>query len=326
MRLIDRYVYDVTRRLPEKQREDVALELKTEILEMVDDEAQGIKPTKTHVHSVLRRLGRPAKLADSYRDRPRYIIGPEYYESYIELLKTLLIVVLPIVAFLAFMTQLMVTRDPLIVTAVHAVGGTLEIAIHICFWTTAVFFAVEKSMAGRRRDETKEWTPDELPEIPPKQEITRTESYFGIAWSVFAIIATLFQIPAIHQMIQANVPLFFADELWPAWTLGLLAVSLLSLVAELIKLFVGGWTKLTVATIIVVNSIAVAFFVSAYYLVDPIINPEFIALIEKTFHIRDITQSFDIGLAIFVVFVGVVSVWEMISAVMKYKKGGIHDK
>jgi hypothetical protein len=40
MKLLDRYVHDVTRRLPEKQRKDVALELTAEISEMVEAQAK----------------------------------------------------------------------------------------------------------------------------------------------------------------------------------------------------------------------------------------------------------------------------------------------
>lgn len=155
MILVDRYVYDVTRQLPEKQRDDVARELKTEILEMVDGEAKGKKPTKKHEYDVLLRLGRPSQLADSYRDRPRYVIGPEYYESYVELLKTLLVVVLPIIAFLTFTTQLMVSRDSIVVNFIQAAGASFEVGLHIFFWTTAIFFVLDKTLAGTRYREEK---------------------------------------------------------------------------------------------------------------------------------------------------------------------------
>lgn len=322
MILVDRYVYDVTRQLPEKQRDDVARELKTEILEMVDGEAKGKKPTKKHEYDVLLRLGRPSQLADSYRDRPRYVIGPEYYESYVELLKTLLVVVLPIIAFLTFTTQLMVSRDSIVVNFIQAAGASFEVGLHIFFWTTAIFFVLDKTLAGTRYREEKEWTPDALPKMPPKQEISRAESYFGIAWSLLAIIATLLQFPAIHQTLQSNVPLFFAPGLWPGWLIGLLVVSVLSLAAEIVKMVAGGWTKLSVLAISFVNVAAAAFFVSAYYLVKPIVNPEFIELIEKTFHAHNATGSFDVGIAIFVAIVVAICVWEIAEAVYKYKKGG----
>ena len=321
MNVIDRYVYDVTRRLPEAQREDVAKELKAEILEMVEDEAAGKKPTKNQTYDVLRRMGRPDKLADSYRDRPRYIIGPEYYEQYVNLLKVLLIVVVPIVTFLALMTQLMTTRDPIIETALHVAGTAVEVSVHIFFWTTLTFFVIEKSMQGKRYDDTKEWSPDELPEIPPTQRIARSESYFAIAWSIFAVVATLWQVPAIHDFFRTDVPLFFSDAFWPGWTLGLLAISFLSLFVEVVKLIVGGWTKLTVSLIAIVNIVTIGFFVSAFYLVKPIVNPEFTNLIQKTFQINDVAQSVETGIAVFIAVVAAICVWEITEACMKYRKG-----
>lgn len=47
MNIIKRYVHDVTRRLPERQRRDVAEELTAEIEDMVEDRAGDKRPTKS---------------------------------------------------------------------------------------------------------------------------------------------------------------------------------------------------------------------------------------------------------------------------------------
>src|SRR5690606_24585483 len=99
MKLIDRYVYDVVRRLPEKQRADVAKELTAEIEEMVEDRSGGKGVSRKTVSVVLTELGHPRLLADRYRERPRYIIGPEHFELYTYLLKTIYVGVLPLLVF-----------------------------------------------------------------------------------------------------------------------------------------------------------------------------------------------------------------------------------
>lgn len=70
--LIERYVYAVTKRLPQSQREDVGLELSGLIEEMAQD-----RP----VEQILQEMGDPALLADSYRGAERYLVGPNYFDS-----------------------------------------------------------------------------------------------------------------------------------------------------------------------------------------------------------------------------------------------------
>lgn len=321
MNIIKRYVHDVTRRLPERQRRDVAEELTAEIEDMVEDRAKGKRPTKQHAYDVLMELGDPSVFADQYRDRPRYLIGPDNFEPYIVLLKTIYLIVLPILIFILWMTDALATNQSAWDIILKIAGVTLEASVHIFFWTTLSFIVVEKIAGARVRG--KDWTPNDLPNTPPSQEITRSESYFAIAWSVFAVLATLYQVPAIFQWLAPDdVPQFFAPGMWPAWTLGLLGISLLGLAVEIAKLAVGGWTKLTVALIWIVNSLSVAFFVSVTALVYPIANPDLLKLIAESLGKPDITQSVHTGIIVFVIIVVLVNLWEMAESVYKYKKGG----
>ncbi|WP_234414153.1 HAAS signaling domain-containing protein [Paenibacillus sp. CAA11] len=82
MNLIELYIQEVTRRLPEKMRADIALELRSTIEDMLPEEY-----TEEEVKGVLAQLGNPAVLAGNYKDRPMHLIGPRYYDGYIHLLK-----------------------------------------------------------------------------------------------------------------------------------------------------------------------------------------------------------------------------------------------
>lgn len=85
MNLIDLYIQEVTCRLPEKIRADIALELRSTIEDMLPDEY-----SEQDVKSSLSKLGDPAILANGYLDRPMYLIGPRFYDLYIQLLKMIL--------------------------------------------------------------------------------------------------------------------------------------------------------------------------------------------------------------------------------------------
>ena len=80
--IIERYIHDVVRRLPADQREEVSLELNSNIREMLRD-----NPSEKEIEEVLNSLGHPRKLASDYRGNKRYIIGPEWFDDYITVLK-----------------------------------------------------------------------------------------------------------------------------------------------------------------------------------------------------------------------------------------------
>lgn len=81
--LIDRYIYDVGRRLPSKNREDVQLELRSALQDILDE--RGIDASdlaqEERVVEVLREFGEPHKVAAGYNVR-RFIVGPELQPTY----------------------------------------------------------------------------------------------------------------------------------------------------------------------------------------------------------------------------------------------------
>ena len=80
MKLIEIYIQEVTRRLPEKMRKDIALELRSTIEDMLlgNDSEEDVK-------RVLNQLGNPAVLANGYKDQPMHLIGPRYFDVYVSL-------------------------------------------------------------------------------------------------------------------------------------------------------------------------------------------------------------------------------------------------
>ena len=87
MDLLNRYVYDVTRRLPEKQRAEIDKELRGLISDMLVERLGEAEPSRGDVEAVLMELGNPADLADNYRGTRRYLIGPDYFDRYASILK-----------------------------------------------------------------------------------------------------------------------------------------------------------------------------------------------------------------------------------------------
>lgn len=90
MEVIDRYIYAVTQRLPEQQREDIKRELQSLIEDMLEERIPAGQASKEDVESVLLELGHPNELAAKYRGYERYLIGPMLLDTYLTTLKIVL--------------------------------------------------------------------------------------------------------------------------------------------------------------------------------------------------------------------------------------------
>ena len=80
---MDRYIYQVIRRLPKAQREEVRMELEELLSDMYADRGS--------MEEVLTELGDPAEFAKQYQNEQKYLIGPEYFDTYLWFVKVVLI-------------------------------------------------------------------------------------------------------------------------------------------------------------------------------------------------------------------------------------------
>ncbi|MDX9692506.1 MAG: hypothetical protein RBT45_08615, partial [Acholeplasmataceae bacterium] len=85
--MIERYVYAVTRRLPENIQEEVKNELKANIYDMLDE-----NPSEEDIEKVLLDLGHPRDIAAKYQPTERYLISPKYFGDYIYTLKIVVMI------------------------------------------------------------------------------------------------------------------------------------------------------------------------------------------------------------------------------------------
>jgi hypothetical protein len=90
--LFDRYVHEVGRRLPRKQRADVEAELRSLLMDALQDraseadvpegEAAADAASEADQVAVLEEFGPPAQVAAQYTPPHRYLIGPRLYDIY----------------------------------------------------------------------------------------------------------------------------------------------------------------------------------------------------------------------------------------------------
>ena len=92
--LIKRYIYAVTKHLPENKRQDVGRELESLIEETLAERSQDGQAADADTKVVLLELGRPAELAAKYDPHSKgALIGQPHFSVYLRVLKIVLLAV-----------------------------------------------------------------------------------------------------------------------------------------------------------------------------------------------------------------------------------------
>lgn len=235
--LTQRYVHAAVAGLPESQRDDVAQELNTSLADAIDDLVAGGLSREAAERQALDDLGDPAVLAERFGGRPRHLIGPAYFSQYSQLLRTLVLVIVPIVAVASLLAQALAGASPL--DAVFSVVGIVfQLVVQLAFWVTLVFAVLERSHTPVP---SPSWSPDDLPEIPDRR-VGLGETVSGIALLTVLMWAILWQ--RDHWLVTVGgteVPVLNA-QVWSPWLVVLLVVLLASIVLEIVTYRVGHWT------------------------------------------------------------------------------------
>jgi hypothetical protein len=246
--LTQRYVHAAVAGLPESQRDDVAQELHTSLADAIDDLMTGGLSREAAERQALDDLGDPAVLAERFGGRPRHLIGPAYFGQYSQLLRTLVLVVVPIVAVASLLAQALAGASPLD-ALFSVVGIVFQLVVQLAFWVTLVFAVLERSHTPVPGPS---WSPDDLPEIPERR-VGLGETVSGIALLTVLMWAILWQ--RDHWLVTvggAEVPVLNA-QVWSPWLVVLLVVLLASIVLEIVTYRVGQWTVALAAVNTVLN-------------------------------------------------------------------------
>lgn len=183
MEMIERYIYAVTKKLREKQRRDVADELRGLIEDMLNERVQDSNIKETDVEEVLLELGHPASLARKYKDGKKYLIGPDVYDLYILVLKIGLISVIAVFSAI-FVIQTMLNPENILDYFINYIISFFTTTIPIVVgWTTLGFAIAEYFSAGKLEKIAlnNHWEPSNLSPVPrAEQQIKRHEAITGI--------------------------------------------------------------------------------------------------------------------------------------------------
>lgn len=330
MKMIDRYVYTVTRYLPETMKQDIDKELRTTIEEMLPS-----NPTEKDIEQVLRELGNPWKMANEYQPNKRYLIGPNYYDHYLSVLKIVLSIVTTVLIILAIVEAVtqpspQVDQSQFYISLFsNMFSSVLDGLFQAITWVTVVFVLIERTSSEVAQTDD-EWKLSDLAQVhQPKLSISRVETIIEIAIVIFMTFLVLNQPQLIGyftkviengvQQIQ-QVPLFNIEK-FSQYSLLIVVSSIFTLLIAVWKLIAGHWNmKLIIGNII---SNIVGIIVSIIILLDnSIYNYEFFEKVAGIFKVSplNIEISIKYGVWITIIIIVLISIVDSIVPLIRYRR------
>ena len=250
MEMLDRYLYDVGRRLPAKQREDIEKELKSLLLDALEARTGGAKPTEADMAAVLKEFGSPEVVATRYEGE-KYVIGPRLYPFYrmvLWIVTGALALGLFISVFVGYVfapgdaTALGSRVLQFLGSLVSGVWGAIGVV-------TVIFWGIERGLAHKaaRMEFPEPWDPKALQPVPKHNNPWKPAD--SIAAIVFTLIAMVLfngipELFGIYSMGEAGQlviqPVISSQALQaylPLWNIG----WALSLALHAVLLAQGRW-------------------------------------------------------------------------------------
>lgn len=238
--LVERYVHQVGRYLPRKERAEIEAELRSQIADKLDDRYE-TDPTPEEVAAVLADFGPPHQIAASYNSQ--YLIGPDLYPFMTMVLRYGWVLVPAIVAFLNIFGTL-TAQQP-----VHIGEWLLDTAITVAEATlmfTAVVilvFAFIQRVSAELKKAQEPFNPLNLPEVDDPRAVDRVEEAFGLAFGT--VIALVFLYFLRVGGLTLRFDLLDPGEVIPVpllWLVLLLASVLAQLVTNALVLLRNRWS------------------------------------------------------------------------------------
>lgn len=149
---IDRYLYAVTRRLPKAMREDLEKELRSNLMDALEERLDGREATEQDVLDLLNDFGDPRKVASEYMPEQKYLIGPELIDLYWMILKIAGVGVaigLTVVLIISVL-QMDASQSGLIQVITRYLGTLWSAGVSMVGTVTLIFALIQHTTAGER--------------------------------------------------------------------------------------------------------------------------------------------------------------------------------
>ena len=257
MELVTRYIAAVERELPLAKQQEIARELKANIMDQIDalTEQQGQLNDKD-IADLLLAMGHPRQVARQFCPPQPLING-----ALMPLYKNTLFMVLGILFLLTTVTVTatwMTNADMGLIGFIHGLAsGFIESACFAFTTITLTFMLISLNRSEPRNQQTKSWRPEQLPKAEPGwQYIDMGDIFTDLATYLFLLIVIWYPLWLTDSMVSfistdARLILQWASP-----------VIVLGLVNSLWQLRVRLWCKSLLISNIMLNSAALIILLS----------------------------------------------------------------
>ena len=246
MELIERYVYAVGKRLPKKQREDVKMELRSLLMDALEDrgDASNNDFSEAEQAAVLQEFGPPSEVAARYTPEHQYLIGPRLFKTYKEIIGIVLL--LTGLGILANMIVNLMQGENTLWFVLRQIGQAwtsyLSSAMGGIGAVTVIFAILERTLPAEELNsltgKDEPWDPRSLPAlVEDHNDIQPGALILGICFIILALLIFNF-FPEKMRIVYLNshqetawLPLFSPEAiqaylpLWNLAGLGLLGLN-----------------------------------------------------------------------------------------------------
>lgn len=271
--LIERYVHEVGRYVPQKERADIQAELRSQIHDQLEDRYKD-SPTQDDVADVLRELGDPRRMATSYGGE-QYLVGPSLYPFMIMVLRRGWAFVPPIVVLVNVLLALFGDEPINLISLLIQTGLNVVTAV---FWFSAIvviiFAIIERSGESIEEltGEDKPFDPQNLPEVDAPG-VDRFEEIFGVAIGTFFVLILIYFLRVGGLTLIFNINGTSGSEIIPVpvpWLVALIFLVIGQVIMSLLALRRNRWTA---PTLVIQTALEVAGSVAVYHvLVVPLFD------------------------------------------------------
>jgi hypothetical protein len=190
MNLIDKYIAEVGKHLPRKQRADIQAEIRSTLEDMLEERKQAQDNIDdAMIMALLKEYGSPREVAESYVG-PRYLIGPRVYPIF-ELVTKIVLAVLLAVSLAGLGISLSKTSlagpeflKTIGESALGLLGGLITAFGNIVL----VFAILERVLPAKEFEEEEEWNPADLASEPDPDRVKFGEQTFEMFFLVLFLI------------------------------------------------------------------------------------------------------------------------------------------
>jgi hypothetical protein len=313
----DRYLGAVLRSIPEPKRSDVEQELRSSIEDGIEERIEAGEDRPAAEREVLEALGDPAQLAAAYTGQPSYLVGPELFPLYRQFLPRLLATAVPIAGIVMLLVKLGGSGNPYEALAA-GIGGAINVAIQIVFWSTTVFAFLEWFGPARQaRSElvaaTGRWTLERLPKVVSTR-ISASETA-GEVVTVLITIGVIAFLAALRTTDPSGVDVPLLHSTFTSiWLPILLLLVALRGIAHVRAYKAGGWTtSLVVYHALVHVTFAIPVVVVA--MANELINPRFAELLGLSAGVQLLMLAVAIGTIL-------ATGWEIYRVMVRARRAG----